>query len=500
LLVIPNTSTQTVLSISTSTGSGTLLGSFVTAAGVPNNTSFIGGLWTLYTFIEHNSGGSTFRFWTEVQEVASNGTTVLQTLATGTYASGTPVSTSTVSLHTYDLYVPAATLASVSSRLLLNVYVQAQSGSPTASLYMRGNTQSHLTTTIAYNVSGPTGPTGPTGATGPTIYPGVGIAVSTGSAWGTSLADPLTVTHGGTGLSTLTAANYALYSTSSTALTAGTLPVAAGGTNASTASITSFNNITGYSAAGATGTTTTNLVFSTSPTITTLTTSGNVTATGTAARFIADFDNATVNSRFAFQTTTTNASTGIYALPNGSSTAASWQATNAADPTNASKILIATNASTDVQLVSGINGSGTYLPLSIYTSGGQSAQFSTTKGTFTLGVAGTAQGILQVTGATSGTVSVQGAAAAGTWTMTLPTSGGSSSQFLQTNGSGTTTWATPVAQATGGGSDQIFWNNGQTVTTDYSIPATTNAGSFGPITINNSVTVTVPSGSNWTVV
>jgi hypothetical protein len=38
--------------------------------------------------------------------------------------------------------------------------------------------------------------------------------------------------YGGTGLTTFTAANYALYSTSSSALTAGTLPVAAGGTGA----------------------------------------------------------------------------------------------------------------------------------------------------------------------------------------------------------------------------------------------------------------------------
>ena len=57
----------------------------------------------------------------------------------------------------------------------------------------------------------------------------------------------------------------------------GILPVANGGTNASTASITSFNNITGYSASGATGTTTTNLVFSTSPSITTPTFVGDAT-------------------------------------------------------------------------------------------------------------------------------------------------------------------------------------------------------------------------------
>jgi hypothetical protein len=59
----------------------------------------------------------------------------------------------------------------------------------------------------------------------------------------------------------------------------GVLPVANGGTNASSASITAFNNITGYSASGATGTTTTNLVFSTSPTLTTPSITGDATLT-----------------------------------------------------------------------------------------------------------------------------------------------------------------------------------------------------------------------------
>lgn len=45
--------------------------------------------------------------------------------------------------------------------------------------------------------------------------------------------------------------------------------VANGGTGGSAASITLFNNITGYTASGATGTTSTNLVFSTSPALTT---------------------------------------------------------------------------------------------------------------------------------------------------------------------------------------------------------------------------------------
>ena len=63
----------------------------------------------------------------------------------------------------------------------------------------------------------------------------------------------------------------------------GVLPVANGGTNASTAGITSFNNITGYTAAGATGTTSTNIVFSTSPTLTTPRVAGSSTGYTTLA-------------------------------------------------------------------------------------------------------------------------------------------------------------------------------------------------------------------------
>jgi hypothetical protein len=67
----------------------------------------------------------------------------------------------------------------------------------------------------------------------------------------------------------------------------------------------------------------------------------------------------------------------------------------------------------------------------------------TTDGTsqLTLGVAGTSTGALKVTGVTSGTVTVQPAAAAGTWALTLPTTAGTANQVLQTNGSGVTTWA-----------------------------------------------------------
>lgn len=60
-----------------------------------------------------------------------------------------------------------------------------------------------------------------------------GTTVITNGTW---QGDPVASGYGGTGLTTFTAANYALYSTSSSALTAGTLPIAAGGTGQTSAS------------------------------------------------------------------------------------------------------------------------------------------------------------------------------------------------------------------------------------------------------------------------
>ena len=70
--------------------------------------------------------------------------------------------------------------------------------------------------------SGTAGASGYSGATGPTTYPATGFAISTGSAWGTSLPDPLPVNHGGTGISAVTA-GYVPFGNSSTALSTSSL-------------------------------------------------------------------------------------------------------------------------------------------------------------------------------------------------------------------------------------------------------------------------------------
>lgn len=71
-----------------------------------------------------------------------------------------------------------------------------------------------------------------------------------------------TLSFGTTGLTPSTA-------TSGAVTVAGTLAVANGGTGSSSASLTAFNNITGFTAASTTGATSSNLVFSSSPTLTT---------------------------------------------------------------------------------------------------------------------------------------------------------------------------------------------------------------------------------------
>lgn len=77
----------------------------------------------------------------------------------------------------------------------------------------------------------------------------------------------------------------------------------------------------------------------------------------------------------------------------------------------------------------------------IYWSTGGTRRISLDSSGLRLGVAGTSTGKLLLDGSTSGTVTVQSANAAGTWTLTLPTGAGSAGQVLVTDGSGTTSWA-----------------------------------------------------------
>ncbi len=77
----------------------------------------------------------------------------------------------------------------------------------------------------------------------------------------------------------------------------------------------------------------------------------------------------------------------------------------------------------------------------------------------TIGTNSTIGGAIDLLGATSGTCAIRVAAAAGTTTFQLPSTNGTSGYFLQTNGSGVTTWAAVTASAAGS-TGYVQYNNG----------------------------------------
>lgn len=97
-------------------------------------------------------------------------------------------------------------------------------------------------------------------------------------------------------------------------------------------------------------------------------TTGSMTFTGTAARIIGDLSNATRANRLIFQTSTTDGDSEIYAMPNGTGINSAWSASNGTDPDNSSYVSIEATSSY-TRLNSSKRGTGTYLPLRVYTSG-----------------------------------------------------------------------------------------------------------------------------------
>ena len=106
---------------------------------------------------------------------------------------------------------------------------------------------------------------------------------------------------------------------------------------------------------------------------------GVTTFAASGARIKGDMSSTTFANRLAFQSSTTNGSTTIGALPNGTSSASNFQAHSAADPTNSSVALFGTNGS-EVFVQSLIRGTGTYLPMTFYTSGSERMRIGSSGG------------------------------------------------------------------------------------------------------------------------
>ena len=164
----------------------------------------------------------------------------------------------------------------------------------------------------------------PEGVTFGTNAFNLGSAVISGGTWQGGTIQP---GYGGTGLTTFTAANYALYSTSAFALTAGTLPPAAGGTGATATptngqlligngtnfSVASLGSGTGISTTTGSGTLTIN---NTAPDQTVALTAGTgISTSGTYPNFT--ITNSGVTSAVAGTGISVSGATGAVTITNG---------------------------------------------------------------------------------------------------------------------------------------------------------------------------------------
>jgi len=95
-------------------------------------------------------------------------------------------------------------------------------------------------------------------------------------------------------------------------------------------------------------------------------------------------------------------------------------------------------------------------------------------------------------------VTIRGPAhsASATYTLTLPVNDGDANQFLQTDGSGVTSWQT--VDTTGASSNVVALNNA-TTTDGFTIAANRNVAMLGPLTVNSGETITVGSGSKFVI-
>lgn len=123
-----------------------------------------------------------------------------------------------------------------------------------------------------------------------------------------------------------------------------------------------------------------------------------------------------------------------------------------------------------------------------------SRNFYVASGQLSSGTNGTAGGTLQLKGSTSGTVTVQTAAAPTSWSFTLPTSAGTDGFVLKTNGSGVSSWVSlsSLGATSGSGTpgNLAMWNGASTVLGDAGV---TDSGTV--ITVLSSRSLYVPSGT-----
>jgi hypothetical protein len=109
----------------------------------------------LFTLAEVNQS-----FYFNLSSVDADGTSNKTLISSG--ASDPIVLSTGQDMSAFSLFVPTTTLANLTKRVIIDVYIVTGSGNRDIQLEFRGITESHVHTT--FSVIGNTGPTGNTGA------------------------------------------------------------------------------------------------------------------------------------------------------------------------------------------------------------------------------------------------------------------------------------------------------------------------------------------------
>jgi collagen type VII alpha len=211
LNILPNIGAQTTITTSNiSPGDGNvLIASFVTPAVTLSTTAIVPGVWYNNLFAQKTAGVGNLVYWIVIDEVQSDGTTLIANIATGSLASGTVI-TSTQNNYIYAQYVPSYVLSSLTSRIRVSIYANSTGVNNSFTIEMRNSTLSNIITTLAVNLPGSSGSSGTSGVDGTSGSSGTsgtdgssGTSGATGASGssGTSGTDGSSGTSGATGVS-----------------------------------------------------------------------------------------------------------------------------------------------------------------------------------------------------------------------------------------------------------------------------------------------------------
>ena len=181
----PILGSQVLQTHATNATSNFLMTSLLTPVEALTSSLILPGFWdmNLYSLNSSSTVGS-ITYYFSIDEVAEDGVTVIGPIASGNSLTATPIQAQ--NLYTYSLYVPAYQLATLNSRIRINIYANFSSGSnKTLTINFRDNTMSHVHTTLLANVTaGATGATGAIEFSGPTgailYYDGSAVTGTTG--------------------------------------------------------------------------------------------------------------------------------------------------------------------------------------------------------------------------------------------------------------------------------------------------------------------------------